>query len=308
MNLRPILLLGLAGAATALVASPAPTAEQIAAESAKANAFFDRVFDEFVARSPEFMTTLGLKKDYDKWDDASEPRQLENLARALTNLAELKRSINYDALDAQTQVSYRLFTRQVERQIEGFRWRFHNYPVNPQFGAHSQIPSFLMNFHRVANADDARAYITRVRTLGETKMRHVIEGLERRTALGIIPPKFVFPLVLDTSRNIISGAPFDASGRKSALLEDFEKKVGALKDIDDPAKAALLADFNAALLEGVKPAYEKLLAETRAEQGAAADAFQRQDQLGYGLAVILQFGFKCRFLGFKLADLAFKTL
>ena len=273
MKARSLLRLGLAalGAATVLTAGPTYTAEQIAAESAKANAFFDRVFDEFVARSPEFMTTLGMKRDYDKWDDASEPRQLENLARALTNLAELKRTINYEALDAQTQVSHRLFTRQVERQIEAFRWRFHNYPVNPQFGAHSQIPSFLMNFHRVTSVDDARAYITRVRTLGEAKMRYVIEGLERRTALGIIPPKFVFPLVLDTSRNIISGEPFDSSGRKSALLEDFEKKVGALKDIDDTAKAALIADFNAALLEGVKPAYEKLITTLEAQEKLADD-------------------------------------
>ncbi len=273
MNLRPVLRFALAalGATTALHASPTYTAEQVAAESAKANTFFDRVFDEFIARSPEFMTTLGLKKDYDKWDDASEPRQLENLARALTNLAELKRTINYDALDAQTQVSHRLFTRQVERQIEGFRWRFHNYPVNPQFGAHSQVPSFLMNFHRVANSDDARAYLTRVRTLGEAKMRFVIEGLERRTALGIIPPKFVFPLVLDTARNIISGAPFDTSGRKSALLEDFEKKVGALKDTDAATKAALIAEMHTALLEGVKPAYEKLIATLEAQEKLADD-------------------------------------
>ena len=60
----------------------APTPEQVAAETARANAFFDRVFDETVARSPESMARLGLKRDTDKWDDRSDQRALEDLNRA----------------------------------------------------------------------------------------------------------------------------------------------------------------------------------------------------------------------------------
>ena len=246
------------------------TPEQIATESTKANAFFDRVFDDVVDRNPEFETTLGIKKDYDKWNDGSEARALEDLSRAMTNLAELKRTINYDTLDEQTRVSYRLFTQNIERQIEGYRWRYHNYPVNQMFGQHSAIPAFLINFHRVSSVADARAYIARLRGI-EQKMRDIVEGLQKREQLGIIPPRFVFPLVLETSRGMISGEPFDASGKKSTLLEDFEKKVGALKDMDDATKTALIGEARAALIEAVKPAYEKLIVRLEVQEKLATD-------------------------------------
>ena len=93
----------LAGVAAALAAWPAgaATASEAQAESAKANAFFERVFDENAARSPMFMTQLGMKTDYDKWDDLSEARELEDFELGVKQLAELKRTIRFDLLDDQ---------------------------------------------------------------------------------------------------------------------------------------------------------------------------------------------------------------
>lgn len=95
--------------------------EQTRAESARANAFFDRVFDETVARSPQFMTQLGMKTDNGKWDDISEARVLEDFILNAQYLAELEGSVTYDHLDEQTKVSYRLFVGDAERHIEGWR-------------------------------------------------------------------------------------------------------------------------------------------------------------------------------------------
>lgn len=259
-------LLALAPALPAADATP----EQIAEESAKANAFFDRVFDENVARFPEFQTSLGMKTNLDQWNDGSEVAALENFGRAVANLAELKRRIDPARLDEQTRVSYELFVRGVERQIEGFRWRYHNYPVNQQFGVHANVPEFLMNNHRVGTLDDARAYVTRLRTI-DRKFAPVFDGLKKREELGIVPPKFVFPLVLETCRNLIAGEPFDASGQKNPLLADIEKKVAALKDADDATKAAVIAEAKAALLEVFKPTYEKLIATLTAQEKVATD-------------------------------------
>lgn len=259
-------LLALAPALPAADATP----DQIAEESAKANAFFDRVFDENVARFPEFQTSLGMKTNLDQWNDGSEVAALENFGRAVASLAELKRSIDPARLDEQTRVSYELFVRGIERQIEGFRWRYHNYPVNQQFGVHANVPEFLMNNHRVGTLDDARAYVTRLRTI-DRKFAPVFDGLKKREELGIVPPKFVFPLVLETCRNLIAGEPFDASGQKNPLLADIEKKVAALKDVDDATKAAVIAEAKAALLEVFKPTYEKLIATLTAQEKVATD-------------------------------------
>jgi len=261
----PVLFVLLAGAARA----DAYTPEQIAAESAKANAFFERVFNEAVDRSPQMQTQLGIKKDYDKWDDESDAHETEDLALTVEHLAELKKTINFDALDHQTQLSYRMFVRNSERGIEGYKWRLYNYPVNQMFGEHSGTPAFLINTHRIDNVKDAQAYIARLNGI-KPKFDQLIVGLEERRAKGIVPPKFVFPLVIESSRGIITGAPFD-SGKPSALLEDFDKKVAKLPDADPATKERLQADAKLALLGAVKPAYEALITELQSLEKVATD-------------------------------------
>ncbi len=271
--MKPRFLLAGLVAATGLLtgrADPLPTPAALAAETARANAFFDRVFDESVARSPQTMAQLGISKDTDKWDDISEARALEDLVIDVQNLAELKRTINFDALDEQARVSYRMFVYAAERAIEGWKWRYYNYPLNQMSGLHSEAPAFLINYHPVASVADARAYIARLRGMGPL-FDQLIEGVKIRETKHIIPPRFVLPLVIDSIKEVISGQPFDGSAKQSALWEDFAGKVGALKDIDAATKDRLLADGRAALTGTVKPAYEKLIGVVEAEQKLAND-------------------------------------
>jgi len=268
MQNRTRFLLACVAAALAAWPARAATTPEITAESAKANAFFERVFDENVARSPMTMTQLGMKTDYDKWDDLSEARELEDFELGVKQFAELKRTINFDLLDEQARVSYRMFVRDAERAIEGWRWRYHSYPLNQMSGLHSDVPAFLINFHRVDSVADARAYIARLRGIGPL-LDQLMDKAEVRAAKGIMPPKFVYGLVLDSCREVVAGAPFDKSGKKSALLEDIEGKIAALKDADAATKAALLADATAALTGTVQPAYGKLIALLQAHEKRA---------------------------------------
>ena len=67
----------------------------------------------------------------------------------------------------------------------------------------------------------------------------------------------MFPHVVDSSKNILHGAPFD-SGDDSTLLADFKRKVAAL-DIADSERSALISDAEKALKAAVKPSYTKLI-------------------------------------------------
>jgi len=235
-----------------------PAASEVIAqtESEKANALFDQIFEEGIDRSPMMQTYLGIKKDYDKWNDISEENALKELEIAKENLARI-RAIDYKKLDAQTKVSFKLAEQNLEQEIEDFKWRHHNYPVNQMFGLHSQVPAFLINQHSISNEKEANDYISRV--IGSnTLITQLIDGLKIREGKGIIAPKFVFPHVIRDSNNIITGVPF-TDGEDSPILADFRKKVNKL-DLDDTKKSALISQVKKALIEQLQPAYSALIA------------------------------------------------
>ena len=225
-------------------------------ENAKANALFEAVFQEQVALSPTFQTRLGLKTNYDKWDDISDAASERELALTKRQLSDLESKIDYAALTGQTKLSYELAKKSMEQEIANYKWRYHNYPVNQMFGWQSNVPSFLINMHRVSSVEDAEAYISRLNGVAPM-FTELVAQLQKREALGVVAPSFVHPKVIDDSQNVISGAPFDDS-EDSPLFADLKSKVNAL-EIDEAEKSRLIAEGAAALLGSVKPAYLSLI-------------------------------------------------
>ncbi len=239
------------------------TKEQIAAESKKANEFFDRVFDEGVDRSPQTQTQLGIKKDYDKWDDRSDENAQKEMEILQDELENLRRDINYDWLDAQTKISYDLFVYQAERDIQNFKYRFHNYPVNQMFGLQSQVPAFLINMHRITSLSDAQAYIARLQKVDELFEQSLAE-LSIREEKGIIPPTFVFAHVLRDARNILND---------TSIIDDFKSKIEKVEEIDRKTLMNLVLEAEKAIRDSVVPAYENLIAYvTELEKKSTPDA------------------------------------
>ena len=87
-------------------------------------------------------------------------------------------------------------------------------------GMQAEIPAFLINMHQVSSVEDAENYITRLHNL-KTLFAQLVTGLKEREKKGIMPPKFVFAKVLDDSRNLIKGKPFDDLETPSTLFNDF---------------------------------------------------------------------------------------
>ncbi|OUR77505.1 hypothetical protein A9Q75_15040 [Colwellia psychrerythraea] len=223
--------------------------------SEQANALFDTLFKEGVNRDPVRQTYLGIKTDYDKWNDLSESNAANELAIAKENLLRVQ-AIDVTTLDIQTKISLNLFIQNLENHIADYKWRFHSYPVNQMHGTHSQIPAFLINQHSISNIKEAHDYIARVR--GAKKLlKQLVEQLKLREAKGIIAPKFVFPHVIRDSKNILVGAPFDDEPN-STIFADFTRKINNLS-ISDDEKNTLITDVKSALIENLKPGYEQLI-------------------------------------------------
>jgi uncharacterized protein (DUF885 family) len=133
-------------------------------------------------------------------------------------------------------------------------------------GAQSEGPAFLINIHRVDNLADAEAYIRRLQGLDAYLDQAIAEAKERQAA-GVLPPRWVYPYVINDAKNITTGAPF-GPGPDSALFADLKAKVGKLA-IAPAEKARLIEAGRKALVDEVKPAYARVTALMQAQQKVA---------------------------------------
>lgn len=242
-------------------------------ESDKANALFEQIFMDGVKRSPLLQTRLGIKDDYDKWQDLSDEHFDAGLALTRQHLAQLG-AIDQSKLDDSTRISYLLMQQGLQQELDDAKWRLYSYPVNQMYGTHSQVPSTLINQHTISSEADAKAYIARLN--GVPKLfSQLQQQLQQRADAGIIAPAFVFPHVISASENVISGAPFE-EGADSTLLADFSKKIAKL-ELTEQAKKILLDEAKVALLTSVKPAYASLInyLQTLSQQAGTIDGVWR---------------------------------
>ncbi len=270
MNDKKRLIQGTFVAAAALIASVASVAEKAAEDpNAAASAFFERSLDARLEQDPGLAASLALRNAYDRCPEPTEKGDSDRLALAEKQLTELRATIDPRALDDATRLSFKVFETNEERRIARYRWRNHSY-VFDKGGAHVSLPAFLINTHEVKSEADAVAYVRRlegVRTLMEQRLVRATEAAKN----AVLPPKFVFPYVIEDAGNIIKGRPFDDGPADSPLLDDFRKKVTALT-IDEARREALLAQAELALLTSVRPAYESVIAWARnTEKQATTD-------------------------------------
>lgn len=272
MLLRPIALaLCLAASPMALAmpasAQDAPAKAQAQAQNAELAAFFDQVDADNLAASPQGKAYRGVRDgDYGKWNDPSDAAEIADFERGQKALATMKARFDTARLSPEDRLSYRLFEYQAERAARVHPYRKNEYIFDQMNGAQSQMPAFLINIHRVASKSDAESYVQRLQAMGP-QMDGLIAEARSRAEAGVMPPKWVYPFVLDDARNVIKGAPFD-EGAPSTLLADLAKKVEAL-DIPAPEKAVLIEAGRQALLTSVKPAYQRLIAEMERQQAIA---------------------------------------
>ena len=84
-------------------------AADIPTESKRANEFFDKCWDETVARHPVDESFYGIKTHYDQLEDLSDEKAAADLKALQDQLATLHRKFKLESLDASTQLSYKLF-------------------------------------------------------------------------------------------------------------------------------------------------------------------------------------------------------
>jgi len=235
----------------------APAMASTAAEDQRLLAFLDKAFDESAALSPETLTNLGTKQDYDKLDDYTDAGRKRQLDLSERQLAQMKAQFDPARLGPQARLSYRLFQESVATDRENYRWRWYGFPISTNGTPAGNIPVFLINEHRVDTVADAQAYVARIRDT-ERVMKEIAANVRHQASQGIVPPKMVFAPARNDAKEILEGAPFSA-GEDSTVLADFKAKVGKL-DAPAATKAKLVSDAEAALSGPFKRGYDTFFA------------------------------------------------
>ncbi len=262
---------------TADVSTPGSAAAQAVTEageraedvrnSAELARFFEAYDQASLAMSPQFKAYRGIKdEDYGKWDEFTDEAALAERNLDVTTLAAMRTQFDRSKLSPADQLSYDLFEYDVERSGSIFPYRKNRYVFDQMNGAQSEGPAFLINIHRVDTIADAEAYVSRLQSLDAALDQAIAEAKDRQ-ALGVLPPKWVYPYVIQDSRNVITGAPF-GPGADSALFADLKAKVNKLA-IAPADKTWLIEAGRKALLEDVKPAYQRVIALMQAQQKLA---------------------------------------
>ena len=230
----------------------------------------DEVFAKELATDPIRQHYQGIKDNQDQWTLRTPEYKQARLDAANAALKEMKTRFPLDALNPQGRLNYLLYEDKVTRLNQGVPWQHHGYGITQMRGTHSWIPSFLINVHRVSEERDARAYIQRLMGVGAV-IDIAIQELEDSHERGILPPAFVFPMVIDDCQNLLKGAPFEDTA-PGPWLQDITEKIEALEDLTDDQKSALILEAAQAITQHVGPAYTKLLETlTRLQQHATRE-------------------------------------
>src|SRR5690606_24540437 len=145
---------------------------------------------------------------------------------------ELKTNFDYEALDAESKTSYDLWIYGYEQMKEGRAFQNMDYVFHQMMGIHAQLPGFLINFHKVDSIGDMQAYISRI-SQTERVMNQLLDRAKKQAAIGILPPRFSFEIVLKQCKDILAGTPFDESETPSAIWKDIQNKIQGLMDAGD---------------------------------------------------------------------------
>jgi uncharacterized protein (DUF885 family) len=221
--------------------------------------FFEVSTRALTLRSPETVVALGLTDIYGVEEvllnDVSDAYQRETY-QVLALILETLKSYDRDALSPEDQISYDVYQWDLEDQLAGLEFIYHDYPATyyPITAIHEDNLQFFSDIHPVSDLNDAQDYVTRLGLVGD-KIDQLIENLELRAQAGITPPQYSIQWAVYGSL----GQFVDTPARSTRLYTAFKEKLDPLSSITPDDQQALLDEAEKIIAESVLPAYKDLL-------------------------------------------------
>ena len=251
--------------------------DSAALENARLNTWFDERYAEQLDFSPQTKTRLGDKSDYGFLNDYSIAGADQQLRWRRQSVATMQAKFDYSLLNEDGKLSYDMWNYALDRADAGIPFRQHGY-IFGRGGPHASLPNFLINYHRVDDASDIEAYLSRLgefdRVFGE-----LLDRARSASKAGIRQPAFAYDFAITEIDRVTSGVPFNTNdgSPNSPIWTDIQGKIEALVETDlissDQAQE-YIAQAQEILAGEVMSSYQEILAWLEQDKAFASETSQ----------------------------------
>lgn len=251
--------------------------------------FYERLYIEFLWNDPEALTQTGVLKPYgisgykNELTDVS-PTASKRLADVGRTNLEILENYNRDGLSTSQQVSYDVIHWFLQTGVNAESFLFHDYPITHISGGHIELPQFMASLP-LESEKDIKQYLNRLNAVSD-KFGTVIDALEYRRKLGVIPPTHILQKTISFCDAFLASPVTD-----NTFYTSFEKKLNAIDLLPAEAKENYLNDCAISVQEKVFPSYKRLsryLRQLERSSLAIAGVWQLPNGEAYYRSCLLQ--------------------
>ena len=219
---------------------------------------FRGYFRENMQMSPETASSLGLTPEMGypinnaELDDDSE----EALERAYAMNRKYRQWLKkYDPkkLTPSQRADAELLAWQLDRILDGYRYRYHNYVITTMSGVHSTLVTVMTEYHAITNKQDVLDYLSRLEKINR-RLDQSADRMKLQARMGIWPAVSIFELIEQMMTEFITSSP--DSNLYYTSLRDRIKPLG---DLTPAEKTELLAKAQKMVADEIYPAYRRYI-------------------------------------------------
>ena len=216
----------------------------------------DALYQLRVELFPEFATSEGASLNASQWN-AADNGPFNLLMSSTSDAAESIAGLSGEAMSFSSEISRQALLYDAGVMRGDAAYLDHRYVFSHMYGKHTELPTFLINKHKVDSEIDFQNYMARLEGLG----RQLDQYRERAAAAavrGIRPPQFLYDRVIDSCRDFIAGAPFSDVERVNPLFQDAMSKLRKLK-LGQEKRLSYETRIRRAFMDGIRPSYDRLI-------------------------------------------------
>ena len=226
--------------------APASAPQDLASREKALNDIFSEYWEDRLAHSPEFASSLGDKRWNDQLSDYSVQAYNQQLAREAAFLSRLGQ-IDTTGMSEQETLSKDLLVRQLIDDQEASQFKPWEMPVNQFNGLQLSLPQLVrrLSFTSEKDYDDYIARLNRIPTAFHQITDNMLTGVQDER----VPPKYLLEKVLVQVNAILAQKPED-----SPFAQPLKKFPASLSAAD---QAQIHDAVLTAITKQVYPAYQR---------------------------------------------------